>query len=82
MCFLQKCGQVLGIEIVPQAVEDAKKNAELNGITNCEFFCGEAEEIISSVLSRTKHNHVVAIIDPPRAGLRKYTCLLYTSRCV
>lgn len=76
LSLAKNCGQVLGIEIVPQSIEDAKKNAELNGITNCEFFCGEAEEIISSVLSRSKHENIVAIIDPPRAGLRRNAVLM------
>lgn len=76
LSLAQDCGQVLGIEIVPQAIEDAKKNAEVNAVTNCEFFCGEAEEIISSVLSRTKHRNIVAIIDPPRAGLRRKAVLM------
>ena len=42
----QKAKQVYGVEIVPQAIEDAKNNARLNGITNAEFFVGKAEEVL------------------------------------
>ena len=42
----QKAGQVYGVEIVPQAIEDAKRNAALNGITNAQFFVGKAEEVL------------------------------------
>ncbi len=42
----QKAKQVYGVEIVPQAIEDAKNNAKLNGITNAEFFVGKAEEVL------------------------------------
>ena len=41
-----KAGKVYGVEIVPQAIEDAKNNAKLNGITNAEFFVGKAEEVL------------------------------------
>lgn len=42
----QKAKQVYGVEIVPQAIEDAKNNAKLNGITNAQFFVGKAEEVL------------------------------------
>lgn len=42
----QKAGKVYGVEIVPEAIADAKINAKLNGITNAEFFVGKAEEIL------------------------------------
>ena len=42
----QKAGQVYGVEVVPQAIEDARNNAKLNNITNVEFFAGKAEEIL------------------------------------
>ena len=42
----QKAGQVYGVEIVPQAIDDARENAKLNGITNAEFFVGKAEEVL------------------------------------
>ncbi|MBP5330382.1 MAG: 23S rRNA (uracil(1939)-C(5))-methyltransferase RlmD, partial [Lachnospiraceae bacterium] len=45
--------QVYGIEIVPQAIEDAKENAKLNGITNADFYCGAAEELFPKLLAET-----------------------------
>jgi len=58
---------VYGIEIVKSAVIDAKKNAHLNGIENCEFFEGD----IKDVLPRLKQKPDVMIIDPPRVGMHK-----------
>ncbi|MEG1505147.1 MAG: methyltransferase domain-containing protein, partial [Lachnospiraceae bacterium] len=42
----RKAKQVYGVEIIPQAINDAKKNAEINGIANAEFFVGKAEEVL------------------------------------
>lgn len=73
--MLQHCGEVLGVEIIPDAIKDAKENAIKNDITNCEFFVGKAEDILLPVIQRTTKSNIIAIVDPPRAGLRK---LLYT----
>ena len=48
----QKAGQVYGVEIVPQAIDDARENAKLNGITNAEFFVGKAEEVLPECYER------------------------------
>ncbi|XP_058834826.1 tRNA (uracil-5-)-methyltransferase homolog A [Topomyia yanbarensis] len=72
LCFAKYCKQVLGVEIIPQAIEDAKYNAELNGIENCKFFCGNADDLITSLIKNAKiqpGENLVAIVDPPRAGL-------------
>lgn len=64
----QKAKKVYGVEIIPQAIEDAKKNASLNGFTNTEFFVGKAEEILPQ---QYEENHVhadVIVVDPPRKG--------------
>ena len=70
----QKAGKVYGVEIVPQAIEDARRNAELNGIKNAEFFVGKAEEVLPSFYEQ-KHaegsaeTHAdVIVVDPPRKG--------------
>ena len=63
----QKARKVYGVEIVPEAIEDAKKNAELNEISNVEFAVGEAE----TVIPEWYENGVVAdvlVVDPPRKG--------------
>jgi len=59
--------KVFGIEIVKSAVIDAKKNAKINGIDNCEFIEGDIKDVLSSV----KHHPDVMIIDPPRVGMHK-----------
>lgn len=48
----QRAGQVYGVEIVPQAIEDARRNAGLNGITNAQFFVGKAEEVLPQFYDR------------------------------
>lgn len=48
----QKAGKVYGVEVVPQAIEDAKNNAKLNGISNAEFFVGKAEEVLPEFYER------------------------------
>ncbi|MBO5059915.1 MAG: 23S rRNA (uracil(1939)-C(5))-methyltransferase RlmD [Clostridia bacterium] len=58
---------VIGIEIVPQAIEDAKKNAALNGIENAEFFCSAAEDIVPHLIEK-KTTPDIVILDPPRKG--------------
>ena len=46
LSLAKKAGKVYGVEIVPQAIEDAKVNAKINGLNNTEFFCGKAEEVV------------------------------------
>ncbi len=58
---------VFGVEIVPQAIENAKENAKLNGVENVEFICGSAEEIIPAKYQEGKTADVV-FVDPPRKG--------------
>lgn len=57
--------------MIPSAIKDAKINAETNNITNSEFFVGKAEDILVPVLKRTTKANTIAVVDPPRAGLRK-----------
>ncbi|XP_059052002.1 tRNA (uracil-5-)-methyltransferase homolog A [Achroia grisella] len=69
LCFAKHCSKVFGLEVVPEAVKDAHANAKLNNIENCDFFTGKAEDILQSVLARTTADDIIAIVDPPRAGL-------------
>ena len=67
---LTLCGEaksVTGVEIIPEAVKDANKNAELNGINNAEFLCGDAKTAAALLKGKGKTAHVV-IVDPPRKG--------------
>lgn len=69
--FLAKhAGQVTGVEIVPDAVRDARKNAERNQIHNVEFFTGKAEEKAAELYqqNRRKYQADVVVVDPPRKG--------------
>lgn len=59
------------MEIIPDAIKDAKENAVKNDIKNCEFFVGKAEDILLPIIQRTTKSNITAIVDPPRAGLRK-----------
>ncbi|MBY0064493.1 MULTISPECIES: 23S rRNA (uracil(1939)-C(5))-methyltransferase RlmD [Priestia] len=63
----QKAKKVYGVEIVPEAIEDAKRNAELNGIHNAEFAVGEAEVVIPSWYKQGIKADVI-VVDPPRKG--------------
>ncbi len=71
----QKAGKVYGVEIVPQAVEDARRNAEINGIENADFYVGKAEEVLPGYYERYEKEHPgerahadVIVVDPPRKG--------------
>ena len=63
----QKAKQVFGVEIVPQAIEDARRNAELNEIENAEFAVGEAEVVIPNWYKEGNTADVL-VVDPPRKG--------------
>ncbi|MGD6900055.1 23S rRNA (uracil(1939)-C(5))-methyltransferase RlmD [Bacillus infantis] len=63
----QKAKKVFGVEIVPEAIEDAKRNAALNGITNAEFAVGEAEIVIPDWYKEGNQADVL-VVDPPRKG--------------
>lgn len=64
--------EVVGVEIVPQAIEDAKKNAEMNHVENIKFLCGAAENIVPELLNNNEKPDVV-ILDPPRKGSDEVT---------
>ena len=71
----QKAGQVYGVEIIPQAIEDAKNNAKINGIENAEFYVGKAEEVLPQYYEKYAKEHPgeqahadVIVVDPPRKG--------------
>ncbi len=59
--------KVVGVEIVPQAIENAKKNAEMNGINNAQFYCAAAEDITPKLIKEGIKPDTV-ILDPPRKG--------------
>ena len=68
LAMARAAGKVIGIEVIPQAVEDARDNARRNGIENAEFFCGDAGEAALALEKQGIHADVV-VVDPPRKGL-------------
>ena len=64
----QRAKKVCGVEIVPAAIEDARKNAALNGFTNAEFFVGKAEEVLPEKYKNEGITADVIVVDPPRKG--------------
>ena len=67
LCAARQAKHVIGVEIVPEAIADAKKNAARNGITNTDFFCAAAEAIVPELISNDICPDTV-ILDPPRKG--------------
>lgn len=64
----QKAKQVYGVEIVPEAIEDARRNAKLNQIENAEFFVGKAEDVLPEKYQKEQIYADVIVVDPPRKG--------------
>ena len=79
LSMAKTAGRVYGIEVIPEAIEDAKRNAERNGISNAEFYCGKAEEVLPEFYEKKRktvsggddgsslHPDVI-VVDPPRKG--------------
>ena len=74
LCLASRCHKVIGVDCVPEAVENANNNAQRNGVTNAKFYAGRAECILGDLLKKetaedNENRKIVAIVDPPRAGL-------------
>jgi 23S rRNA (uracil1939-C5)-methyltransferase len=65
----RQASKVIGIEYVPEAIEDAKVNAANNNITNCDFFAGDMKDILTDAFVEEHGRPDVIILDPPRAGI-------------
>lgn len=75
LCLAQKAKQVHGVEIIPQAIEDARSNARMNGIENAYFYVGRAEDVLPEYNRKYESEHMgeaahadVIVVDPPRKG--------------
>ncbi len=68
LSMAKHAGRVLGAEIVPEAVRDARENAARNGVTNAEFFCGDASAVAAKLAAEGLRPDVT-VVDPPRKGL-------------
>ncbi len=65
----RQAAKVIGIEYVPEAIEDAKENAGNNGIENCTFFAGDMKDVLTADFIAEHGRPDVIILDPPRAGI-------------
>ena len=68
LAMAKAAGRVIGVEVEPQAVADARDNAQRNGVQNAEFFCGDAGQAARSLREQGLTPDVV-VVDPPRKGL-------------
>lgn len=75
LALARKVKRVVGVELSQEAVEDARVNALDNELSNVEFHCGRAEELVPALVSRLASQQLVAILDPPRAGLHSKAVL-------
>lgn len=67
LTMAHRAKRLIGVEIVPEAIENAKENAKRNGISNAEFLCGDAAEVARTLQVRGIRPDVI-IVDPPRKG--------------
>ena len=67
----KKAKKVIGVEYVPEAIEDAKINSNNNGITNTTFYAGDMKDILNPIFIEENGKPDVIIVDPPRAGMHE-----------
>lgn len=71
-CFVARnCRHVVGIEYVPEAIEDAKVNASINGLQNTDFYAGDMKDVLTADFIAQHGRPDVMIVDPPRAGMHE-----------
>lgn len=73
--------EVIGIEYVPEAIEDAKLNSEINGIGNTKFFAGDMKDVLTDEFIAAHGRPDVMIIDPPRAGMHEDVVKVILNAC-
>ena len=61
--------KIYGIEIIEEAIKDAKENAKINKIENAEFYAGDVEEVLPKIIEKENIKPNVVFVDPPRKGL-------------
>ena len=72
LSMAHRAGRIVGVEIVPEAVENAKRNTSRNGIANAEFHCGDAGEVFGELRARGCAPDII-VVDPPRKGCSEET---------
>ena len=68
LCMAGHCSRVVGLEVLPQAVESARRNAQRNGLTNVDFHCAAVEEQLPALVAQGLRPEVI-VLDPPRKGV-------------
>ncbi len=81
LALAKRAGKIIGIECVPEAIEDAKSNAERNGIRNADFICGLAEDILPTLVKNGMRLDAI-VIDPPRKGCETRVLSAIAESCV
>ncbi len=71
ICSVDNAKMLYGIETIPEAIEDARENAKINGVTNSEFFVGNVEKVLPNLLHTRNLKADVVFVDPPRKGCAK-----------
>lgn len=71
ICASSKAKQLFGIETIPEAIQDAKENARLNGVENSEFLVGDVEKTLPKLIEKRNVKPDVVFVDPPRKGCDK-----------
>ena len=69
----KRAKKVYGIEIIENAIKDAKENAKINDIQNAEFYCGDVEEVLPRIIEKNNLKPETVFVDPPRKGLDNKT---------
>ena len=64
-----KAKELVGVEYIPEAIEDAQTNAQMNGVANAKFFAGDMKDVLTPAFIATHGKPDVLITDPPRAGM-------------
>lgn len=80
LCLAERADKLIGAEIVPQAVENAKENAAKNGISNVEFICADAGEAAQNLAQRGLKPDAV-VVDPPRKGMSEQAIEAVAQMC-
>lgn len=68
LSMADQCRELIGVEIIPEAIKNAKRNASQNGVSNARFICGDASQAAEELRKKGIHPDVV-VVDPPRKGL-------------
>ncbi len=69
ICLADKAKKIVGIELIEEAIKDARMNAKINGLENCEYYAADTRDLFSTEFMKNVGTPDVIIVDPPRAGM-------------